>query len=252
MATKYTASLPVLMQTLLQQLSVKLFADGADKAGILSLNANPLIQGMTTNPTLMRKAGISDYEAFAKEILQSVTTKPISFEVFSDEFSEMKRQALKIAAWGRNVYVKIPITNTRSESTLPLVKELGEQGVQLNITAILTLDQVRGVSEALNPKVSSVVSVFAGRIADTGVDPEPLMRASGALLHNQPKAELLWASVREVLNIFQADKCGCKIVTVPHDILSKAIKMTGTDLTALSLDTVKMFATDAQAAGFSV
>ena len=252
MATKYTANLPVLMQTLLQQLSVKLFADGADKAGILSLNANPLIQGMTTNPTLMRKAGISDYEAFAKEILQSVTTKPISFEVFSDEFSEMKRQALKIAAWGRNVYVKIPITNTRSESTLPLVKELGEQGVQLNITAILTLDQVRGVSEALNPKVSSVVSVFAGRIADTGVDPEPLMRASGALLHNQPKAELLWASVREVLNIFQADKCGCKIVTVPHDILSKAIKMTGTDLTALSLDTVKMFATDAQAAGFSV
>ena len=252
MATKYTASLPVLMQTLLQQLSVKLFADGADKAGILSLNANPLIQGMTTNPTLMRKAGISDYEAFAKEILQSVTTKPISFEVFSDEFPEMKRQALKIAAWGRNVYVKIPITNTRSESTLPLVKELGEQGVQLNITAILTLDQVRGVSEALNPKVSSVVSVFAGRIADTGVDPEPLMRASGALLHNQPKAELLWASVREVLNIFQADKCGCKIVTAPHDILSKAIKMTGTDLTALSLDTVKMFATDAQAAGFSV
>ena len=252
MATKYTASLPVLMQTLLQQLSVKLFADGADKAGILSLNANPLIQGMTTNPTLMRKAGISDYEAFAKEILQSVTTKPISIEVFSDEFSEMKRQALKIAAWGRNVYVKIPITNTRSESTLPLVKELGEQGVQLNITAILTLNQVRGVSEALNPKVSSVVSVFAGRIADTGVDPEPLMRASGALLHNQPKAELLWASVREVLNIFQADKCGCKIVTVPHDILSKAIKMTGTDLTALSLDTVKMFATDAQAAGFSV
>ena len=252
MATKYTASLPVLMQTLLQQLSVKLFADGADKAGILSLNANPLIQGMTTNPTLMRKAGISDYEAFAKEILQSVTTKPISFEVFSDEFSEMKRQALKIAAWGRNVYVKIPITNTRSESTLPLVKELGEQGVQLNITAILTLNQVRGVSEALNPKVPSVVSVFAGRIADTGVDPEPLMRASGALLHNQPKAELLWASVREVLNIFQADKCGCKIVTVPHDILSKAIKMTGTDLTALSLDTVKMFATDAQAAGFSV
>jgi transaldolase len=240
------------MQTLLQQLSVKLYADGADKAGILNLNANPLIQGMTTNPTLMRKAGISDYESFAKEILQSVTTKPISFEVFSDEFPEMKRQALKIAAWGRNVYVKIPITNTRAESTLPLIKELGQQGVQLNITAILTLDQVRGVSEALNPKVPSVVSVFAGRIADTGVDPEPLMRASGALLHNQPKAELLWASVREVLNIFQADQCGCKIVTVPHDILSKAIKMTGTDLTALSLDTVKMFATDAQAAGFAV
>lgn len=240
------------MQTSLQQLKVKLFADGADKAGILSLNANPAIQGMTTNPTLMRKAGVKDYEAFAKDILQSVTTKPISFEVFSDDFPEMKRQALKIAAWGKNVYVKIPITNSRGDTCLPLIKELGQQGVQLNITAILTLDQVRGVAEALNPSVASVVSVFAGRIADTGVDPEPLMRASLALLHNQPKAELLWASVREVLNIFQSDACGCHIVTIPHDILAKALKMTGMDLTALSLDTVKMFATDAQAAGFSV
>ena len=240
------------MQTSLQQLKVKLFADGADKAGILSLNSNPAIQGMTTNPTLMRKAGIKDYEAFAKDILQSVTTKPISFEVFSDDFPEMKRQALKIAAWGKNVYVKIPITNSRGYTCLPLIKELGQQGVQLNITAILTLDQVRGVAEALNPGVASVVSVFAGRIADTGVDPEPLMRASLALLHNQPKAELLWASVREVLNIFQSDACGCHIVTIPHDILAKALKMTGMDLTALSLDTVKMFATDAQAAGFSV
>lgn len=240
------------MQTSLQQLKVKLFADGADKAGILSLNSNPAIQGMTTNPTLMRKAGIKDYEAFAKDILQSVTSKPISFEVFSDDFPEMKRQALKIAAWGKNVYVKIPITNSRGDTCLPLIKELGQQGVQLNITAILTLDQVRGVAEALNRDVASVVSVFAGRIADTGVDPEPLMRASLALLHNQPKAELLWASVREVLNIFQSDACGCHIVTIPHDILAKALKMAGTDLTALSLDTVKMFATDAQAAGFSV
>jgi transaldolase len=164
----------------------------------------------------------------------------------------MKRQALKIAAWAKNVYVKIPITNSRGESSLPLVEELGRQGVQLNITAILTLAQVRGVAEALNPAVASVVSVFAGRIADTGVDPEPIMRASLALLHRQPKAELLWASVREVLNISQADACGCHIVTVPHDILAKAIKMTGTDLTALSLDTVKMFAADAQAAGFTV
>jgi transaldolase len=236
------------MQTTLQQLKVKLYADGADKAGILSLNSNALIQGMTTNPTLMRKAGIKDYEAFAKDILQSVTTKPISFEVFSDEFPEMKRQALKIAAWAKNVYVKIPITNSRGDSCLPLIKELAQQGVQLNITAILTLAQVRGVAEALNPSVASVVSVFA----DTGVDPEPLMRACGALLEGQPKAELLWASVREVLNIFQADTCGCQIVTVPHDILTKALKMVGTDLTALSLDTVKMFATDAQAAGFSV
>lgn len=240
------------MQNSLQQLQVKLYADGADKAGILNLNANPAIQGMTTNPTLMRKAGIKDYEAFAKDILQSVTTKPISFEVFSDDFPEMKRQALKIAAWGRNVYVKIPITNSRGESCLPLIKELAHQGVQLNITAILTLAQVRGVAESLNPAVASVVSVFAGRIADTGVDPEPLMRASLALLENQPKAELLWASVREVLNIFQADACGCHIVTIPHDILAKALKMVGTDLTALSLDTVKMFAADAQAAGFSV
>jgi transaldolase len=240
------------MQNPLHQLKVKIFADGADKAGILNLNANPLIQGMTTNPSLMRKAGVKDYEAFAREVLQAVNAKPISFEVFSDEFSEMKRQALKIASWQKNVYVKIPITNTRAESSLPLIRELGKEGVQLNITAILTLEQVRGVSEALNPAVPSVVSVFAGRIADTGVDPEPIMRASLALLYNQRKAELLWASVREVLNIFQADDCGCHIVTVPHDILSKAIKMAGHDLGALSLDTVKMFAADAQAAGFSV
>ena len=240
------------MQKSLNDLKVRIFADGADKAGILSLYANPLIKGMTTNPTLMRKSGIKDYEAFAKDILQSVTAKPISFEVFSDEFSEMRRQALKIAAWQKNVYVKIPITNTRSESALPLVKELAQEGVQLNITAILTLDQVKGVAAALNPAVPSVVSVFAGRIADTGCDPMPLMRESLQVLRGQPKAELLWASVREVLNIFQSDECGSHIVTVPHDILGKALKMVGTDLTALSLDTVKMFANDAQAAGFSV
>ena len=236
----------------LNDLKVRIFADGADKAGILSLNSNPLIKGMTTNPTLMRKAGIQNYEAFARDVLQSVTAKPISFEVFSDEFSEMRRQALKIAAWQKNVYVKIPITNTRSESSLPLVRDLAKEGVQLNITAILTLDQVRGVAGALNPSVPSVVSVFAGRIADTGRDPMPIMRESLQLLRGQPKAELLWASVREVLNIFQSDECGCHIVTVAHDILGKAMKMVGTDLTALSLDTVKMFATDAQAAGFSV
>ena len=236
----------------LTDLKVRIFADGADKAGILSLNSNPLIKGMTTNPTLMRNAGIQDYEAFARDVLKSVTAKPISFEVFSDEFSEMRRQALKIAAWQKNVYVKIPITNTRSESSLPLVRELAKEGVQLNITAILTLDQVGGVAGALNPSVPSVVSVFAGRIADAGRDPMPIMRECLQLLHGQPKAELLWASVREVLNIFQSDECGCQIVTVPHDILNKAMKMVGMDLTALSLDTVKMFATDAQAAGFSV
>lgn len=236
----------------LQNLRVSIFADGADKAGMLSLNANPLIRGMTTNPSLMRKVGISDYEAFAKEILQTVTAKPISFEVFSDEFPEMRRQALKIASWQKNVYVKIPITNTRRESSLPLVRELAREGVRLNLTAILTLDQVRGCAEALNPAVPSVVSVFAGRIADTGRDPMPIMRESLAILKGQPKAELLWASVREVLNIFQADDVGCHIVTVPHDILSKAMKMSGLDLADLSLDTVKMFAQDAQAAGFVV
>jgi transaldolase len=240
------------MDKSLQNLRVKIFADGADKAGMLSLNANPLIRGMTTNPTLMHKAGIQNYEAFAKDILTSVTSKPISFEVFSDEFPEMRRQALKIASWQKNVYVKIPITNTRGESSLPLVRQLAGDGVQLNITAILTLDQVRATAEALNPSVPSVVSVFAGRIADTGVDPAPIMRKCLGLLDAQPKAELLWASVREVLNIFQADDCGCHIVTVPHDILNKALKLTGMDLSALSLDTVKMFAQDAQAAGFSV
>jgi transaldolase len=236
----------------LKDLKVKLFADGADKAGMLQLNENPLIKGMTTNPTLMRKAGIHDYEPFAREILQHITEKPISFEVFSDEFPEMRRQALKIKDWAKNVYVKIPITNTRDESSLPLVRELALEGVKLNVTAILTLEQVKGVAQALNPKVPSVVSVFAGRIADTGVDPMPQMREGKKLLAGQPRAELLWASVREVLNIFQADECGCAIVTVPHDILTKAMKMTGMDLKKLSLDTVKLFATDAQAAGFSL
>lgn len=236
----------------LQDLKVQIYADGADKAGILDLYAKPYIKGLTTNPTLMKKVGIKDYEAFARDILTSVTDKPISLEVFSDEFPEMKRQGLKIASWGKNVYVKIPITNSRGESSIPLIAELAQQNVKLNITAILTLSQVRDVAAALNPAVPSVVSVFAGRIADTGVDPVPLMRASNALLESQPKAELLWASVREVLNIFQADECGCKIVTVPHDILNKAAKMMGMDLTALSLDTVKMFAKDAADAGFKL
>jgi transaldolase len=236
----------------LKNLKVKLFADGADKAGMLQLNANPLIKGMTTNPSLMRKVGVTDFEAFARDLLQHITEKPISFEVFSDEFPEMRRQGLKIKSWAKNVYVKIPITNTRGESSLPLIRELAQEGVKLNVTAILTLEQVKGVSQALNPKVPSVVSVFAGRIADTGVDPIPQMRECKKLLTGLPQAELLWASVREVLNIFQADDCGCKIVTVPHDILAKAMKMVGTDLKALSLDTVKMFAVDAKAAGFSL
>lgn len=236
----------------LKDLTIKLFADGADKKGMLDLYLNPLIQGMTTNPTLMRKVGITDFEVFARDILTNITSKPLSLEVFSDEFSEMKRHAEKINAWGKNVYVKIPITNTRSESSLPLIKELASEGVKLNITAILTLEQVRGVAASLNPKVPAVVSVFAGRIADTGVDPVSIMVESKKILKDLPQAELLWASVREVLNIFQANDCGCDIVTVPHDILAKAIKMAGMDLGELSLDTVKMFANDAKAAGFNL
>lgn len=238
------------MAKLLNLLKVKIFADGADKEGILKLNANPLIKGMTTNPTLMRKAGIKDYEAFAKDILQSVTSKPISFEVFSDEFPEMRRQALKIAAWQKNVYVKIPVTNTRGESSVPLIRDLTKEGVQLNITAILMVEQVRSVVEALDPNVPTVVSVFAGRIADTGCDPMPIMRESLSIVHQRPKAELLWASVREVLNLLQAEECGCHIVTVMHDVLNKAMRMWGMDLKTLSLDTVKMFHADA--AGFTL
>jgi transaldolase len=236
----------------LEDLKIKIFADGADKQGMLQLNANPLIKGMTTNPTLMRKAGLTDFEAFAKDILQSITVKPVSFEVFSDEFPEMRRQALKINGWAKNIYVKIPITNTRGESSLSLVRDLACEGVKLNVTAILTLEQVAGVAKALNPKVPAIVSVFAGRIADTGVDPISHMREAKKKLTGLPQAELLWASVREVLNIFQAQECGCEIVTVPHDILAKAMKLVGIGLKEMSLDTVKMFATDAKAAGFSL
>lgn len=236
----------------LEELNVRIFADGADLAGMMALYRNPLIQGLTTNPTLMKKAGIPDYEAFCREVLQTVKTKPISFEVFSDEFDEMRRQALRIKDWQDNVFVKIPITNTRGESSLPLIKELSADGVQLNVTAILTLEQVRGVREALSPDVAAVVSVFAGRIADTGVDPVPLMKECLSILKDCPNAELLWASVREVLNIFHSEEAGCHIVTVPHDILAKAIKLCGKDLSALSLDTVKMFRGDAISAGFTI
>jgi transaldolase len=240
------------MKRTLKDLKVKIFADGADKKGMLELNAHPLITGLTTNPTLMRKAGLTDFEAFARDILQSITVKPLSFEVFSDELPEMKRQAMKINSWAKNVYVKIPITNTRRESTLPLIRELANEGVKLNITAMLTLDQVRGCAEHLHAQAPAFISVFAGRIADTGTDPVPLMRECLDILKDRPQAELLWASVREVLNVFQANDCGCHIVTVPHDILGKAIKLAGMDLGELSLDTVKMFASDAKAAGFTL
>ncbi len=236
----------------LNDLKIQLYADGADKAGMLDLYSKPYIKGLTTNPSLMKKAGIKDYEAFAKDILQTITDKPISLEIFTDDFTDMKRQALKISSFAKNVYTKIPITNSKGESSLPLIKELADQGVKLNVTALLTLKQVAGVAEALNPAVPSVVSVFAGRIADTGVDPVPLMRACGALLEGHQKAELLWASTREVINIFQAEECGCAIITVPHDILGKAAKMYGMDLTELSLDTVKMFTKDAADCGFKL
>lgn len=236
----------------LNDLRVDIFADGADRDGILALNAKSYIRGLTTNPTLMNKAGIKDYEAFAREVLRSVTTKPLSLEVFTDQFSDMQRQALKIAGWGDNVFVKIPVTNSLGESSLETIRQLGQQGVKLNITAILTVAQVRAVAEVLNPAVPSIVSVFGGRIADTGVDPMPIMRASREELTCQPKARLLWASVREVINIFQAESSGCHIVTVPHDILAKAEKMIGMDLTALSLDTVKMFTNDAHSAGYKL
>ena len=237
---------------ILEELPIKIFADGADLEGIIDLYRKPFIKGLTTNPTLMRKVGISDYETFARSVLESVTDKPISFEVFSDEFPEMRRQALKIRDWQDNVYVKIPITNTRGESALPLIAELAGEGVKLNVTAILTLEQVRGVVGALKREVPSVVSVFAGRIADTGVDPIPLIKECLELISASPLAELLWASVREVLNVFQAADCGCHIVTVPHDILAKATKLGGMDLEALSLDTVRMFYQDAAAAGFKL
>ena len=235
---------------LLSDLPIKIFADGADLEGIIALYRQPFIKGLTTNPTLMRKVGISDYETFARSVLEHVTNKPISFEVFSDEFSEMHRQALKIRDWQENVYVKIPITNTRGESALPLIPDLAAEGVKVNVTAILTLEQVRGVAGALKREVPSVVSVFAGRIADTGVDPIPLMKESLKEVSVLPSAELLWASVREVLNIFQAAACGCHIVTVPHDILAKVSKLGGMALSELSLDTVQMFHRDAVAAGF--
>jgi transaldolase len=234
----------------ISDLRTQIYADGADLASLLELNRNPLIKGMTTNPTLMRKAGIADYERFAHEALREVVEKPISFEVFSDEFPEMRRQALRINSWQSNVYVKIPITNTRRESSAPLIRELAREGVKVNVTAMLTLDQVREIADVLLPDVPAIASLFAGRIADTGRDPLPILCESLRILRDLPATQVLWASVREILNIAQADSCGCHIVTVPHDILAKALKMWGTDLTELSLDTVRMFACDAEKAGF--
>ena len=230
---------------------MKIFADGADIAAMLELHRNPLIKGFTTNPTLMRKAAVSDYRAFAGEVLCAIPDRPISFEVFSDEFAEMERQALEIGGWGSNVYVKIPITNTRGESSADLARRLARAGVKLNVTALLTLDQVRAVSEWLAGGPPSYVSLFAGRVADTGRDPVPLMSAAVDLLRRSPNLELIWASPRELLNIFQADAIGCHVITVTHDVLRK-LGLIGKDLREYSLETVKMFHDDAEKAGYAI
>ena len=233
------------------RLQTKIFADGADLASLLDLAANPLIAGFTTNPTLMRKAGISDYEAFAKDVLGEISDRPISFEVFSDDPAEMRAQAKKIASWGDNVYVKVPVTNTRGEWTDDLVRELSEDGVQVNVTALMTVAQVERVAHALKDGAPSNISVFAGRVADTGRDPVPLMAEAVSAATIAPAAEIIWASPREILNVFQADAIGCHIITVTHDILAK-LHILGKDLDVYSLETVEMFHTDAQAAGFSI
>lgn len=240
---------PVEAANPLAGLRVKLFADGADRAAMLELYANPLIQGFTTNPTLMRKAGICDYAAFARDVLSAIPDRPISFEVIADEFPEMERQAHQIAGWGPNVYVKIPVTNTRGESSCRLLERLSRGGVKVNVTALLTLHQVREVRDALAGGPASCISVFAGRIADTGRDPMPLMASAVELLRAYPRMELIWASPRELLNVFQADAVGCHIVTATSDILKK-LALVGKDLAAYSLDTVKMFFDDAHASGF--
>jgi transaldolase len=230
-------------------LRIELYADGADVRDMVAARDSGLVKGFTTNPTLMRKSGISDYEAFAHQALSAVSGMPISFEVFADEFEEMERQAKKIATWGDGVFVKIPVTNTRRESAVPLIRRLSAAGVKLNITAVLTVDQVRFVVDALDADVPAIVSVFAGRIADTGRDPVPIMCDALSSVRKKSQAKLLWASPRELLNIFQADACGCHIITVTSDILKK-LAMVGKSLDDLSLDTVKMFYSDATAAGF--
>lgn len=235
----------------IEDLRIRLFSDGADLTGILEMYAKPWIRGFTTNPTLMRRAGVADYEAFARALLRAVPGRPISLEVFADDESEMERQALTIAAWGPNVNVKIPVTNRAGSFMGPLIRRLGQAGVALNITAILTLEQVRSVAAALEPGVPAIVSVFAGRIADTGVDPVPMMAEAKRLLGVRPLAQLLWASPRELLNIFQANDAGCDIITVPPEILRK-LELVGKDLRAYSRETVEMFYRDARAAGYEI
>ena len=233
------------------QLNTKIYADGADMDGLLALAAQPHIAGFTTNPTLMRKAGIADYATFAKQVLEQITDRPISFEVFSDDVDGMRTQAREIASWGPNVYVKIPVTNTRREPMTGLVRELSASGVQVNVTALMTLRQVTEVTGALRDGAPSNISVFAGRVADTGRDPIPLMRDALVAMAGAPEAELIWASPREVLNIIQAHEIGCHIITVTHDLLAK-LHLLGKNLGQYSLETVRMFHDDAAAAGYTL
>ena len=235
----------------IENLKVKIFADGADLTGMKEMYANPMIKGFTTNPTLMRKAGVQDYKVFAHQVLEAIPDRPISFEVFADDFNEMERQALEIASWGKCVSVKIPVTNTKNLFAGPLIERLSKAGVALNVTALTTLDQVRSVTERLAPDTPAIISVFAGRIADTGRDPVPLMAEAVKIMRAKPKAELIWASPRELLNIFQADSVGCHIITATNDILKK-LSLVGKDLEHYSLETVQMFYKDAQAAGYKI
>jgi transaldolase len=235
----------------LDDLKVKIFADGADLDGIVKMSQNPLIKGFTTNPTLMRKAGVTDYEAFARKVVDAVPGYPVSFEVFADDFDEMIEQGRVIASWGRNVNVKIPVTNTAGDFAGRVIETLSREGVTLNVTAIMTLKQVRDVARVIAPSTASIISVFAGRIADTGVDPVPHMRACRDALSDQPKAELLWASPRELLNIFHADEAGCQIITVTNDVLAK-LALIGKDLSEYSRETVQMFYKDAAASAFKI
>lgn len=233
------------------ELSVKLFADGADLNGMKLMAQNPDIKGFTTNPTLMRKAGITDYAAFARDVLAAIPDRPVSFEVFADDFPSMIEQGRKIARWGANVNVKVPVTDTNGNFSGEVIRTLSSEGVVLNVTAIMTVEQVRAVAEALDPETAAIVSVFAGRVADTGLDPVPVMKDCLSVLAARPKAELLWASPRELLNIFQADECGCHIITATNDLLAK-LKLVGKDLNAYSQETVQMFYRDAVASAFEI
>ena len=237
--------------TTVSHLKVKIFADGADFDGMVKMYENPLIKGFTTNPTLMKAAGVSDYVTFARRVLKAIPDRPVSFEVFADEPDEMKRQATEIASWGKNVNVKIPITTTKGELLAPLVGELSASGIAVNVTAVFTLEQVQAIADVLTPEVFAIVSIFAGRIADSGIDPVPLMASAAKMLERHPKADLLWASPREILNILQADQTGCGIITVTNDLLKK-LPLVGKDQDEYSLETVQMFYNDATKADYKI